>query len=69
MSSYYLDVLISCFSFSDPIIQFLLSTVQDPKLSSVSASAIESLCMACFSQMAKYFDVLAQVTKLIMRLI
>ena len=50
------------FSCQDPILQFLLSTVQDPKLSSVSALAIESLCMACHSQMTKYFDVLAQVT-------
>lgn len=47
--------------YLDPILQFLLSTVQDPKLSSVSALAIESLCMACHSQMTKYFDVLAQV--------
>ncbi|XP_022802202.1 transportin-3-like [Stylophora pistillata] len=47
--------------YLDPILQFLLSTVQDPKLSSVSASAIESLCIACHSQMTKYFDVLAQV--------
>ena len=56
---YYKFSFLSC---PDPILQFLLSTVQDPKLSSVSALAIESLCMACHSQMTKYFDVLAQVT-------
>lgn len=49
------------FSFTDPVLQYLLSNIQDPKLSSVSASAIESLCMSCFTQMTKYFDVLAQV--------
>ena len=47
--------------FSDPVLRSLLSHIQDPKLSSVSASAIESLCMSCHSHMTKYFDVLAQV--------
>lgn len=47
--------------YLDPVLQYLLSSIQDPKLSSVSASAIESLCMSCFTQMTKYFDVLAQV--------
>lgn len=58
-----LDILIYIVSvsFPDPVLQYLLSNIQDPKLSSVSASAIESLCMSCFTQMAKYFDVLAQV--------
>ena len=67
--TFYNDIVFSLlnyklyfFSCQDPILQFLLSTVQDPKLSSVSALAIESLCMACHSQMTKYFDVLAQVT-------
>ena len=45
----------------DPVLQFLLTNIQDSKLSSVSASAIESLCMSCYPQMTKYFDVLAQV--------
>lgn len=57
------------FPFTDPVLQYLLSNVQDPKLSSVSASAIESLCMACFTQMTKYFDVLAQVKKNCLELI
>lgn len=49
------------FFLLDPVLQFLLSNIQDSKLSSVSASAIESLCMSCYLQMTKYFDVLAQV--------
>lgn len=47
--------------YLDPVLQFLLSNIQDAKLSSVSASAIESLCISCYSHMTKYFDVLAQV--------
>ena len=49
------------FFLLDPVLQFLLANIQDSKLSSVSASAIESLCMSCYQQMTKYFDVLAQV--------
>ena len=49
------------FVLLDPVLQFLLANIQDSKLSSVSASAIESLCMSCYLQMTKYFDVLAQV--------
>lgn len=47
--------------YLDPVLQFLLANIQDSKLSSVSASAIESLCMSCYLQMTKYFDVLAQI--------
>lgn len=55
-------LLLFCFFFLlDPVLQFLLANIQDSKLSSVSASAIESLCMSCYLQMTKYFDVLAQV--------
>ena len=54
-------LLLFCFFLLDPVLQFLLSNIQDSKLSSVSASAIESLCMSCYLQMTKYFDVLAQV--------
>lgn len=54
-------LLLFCFFLLDPVLQFLLSNIQDSKLSSVSASAIESLCMSCYQQMTKYFDVLAQV--------
>lgn len=47
--------------YLNPVLQFLLSNIQDSKLSSISATAIESICVSCYSQMAKYFDMLAQV--------
>ncbi|EDO32037.1 predicted protein [Nematostella vectensis] len=47
--------------FLDPIMQFLLSTVQVQSLSSVSAVAVEQICVACHKQMGRHFDVLAQV--------
>lgn len=49
------------FYFADPVLRFLLSSIQDPKISSITALAISSICMSCYSQMTKYFDVLAQV--------
>lgn len=47
--------------YLDPVLRFLLSNIQDPKISSITALAISSICMSCYSQMTKYFDVLAQV--------
>ena len=47
--------------FSDAVLQFFLSCIQKPHLASVSALSIESLCLACHSQMNRHFDVLAQV--------
>lgn len=51
----------SVFYFADPALSFLLSNIQDPKISSITALAISSICMSCYSQMTEYFDVLAQV--------
>lgn len=51
--------------FADPVLRFLLSNIQDPKISSITALAISSICMSCYSQMTKYFDVLAQVKNIL----
>ncbi|KAK3701544.1 hypothetical protein QZH41_020530, partial [Actinostola sp. cb2023] len=45
----------------DPLLQYLLTSVQTPGLSSISASAIESICLSCYIEMSRHFDVLAQV--------
>ena len=51
------------FTIADTAIQFLLLNIRVPKLSSVSAVALETLCLTCYKQMARHFDVLAQVVK------
>ncbi|XP_020909780.1 transportin-3 [Exaiptasia diaphana] len=47
--------------FIDPLMQFLLTSVQTHGLSSICASAIESICLSCHKEMGRHFDVLAQV--------
>ncbi|RUS92156.1 hypothetical protein EGW08_000009 [Elysia chlorotica] len=47
----------------DPILQCLLSGLQQPTLASVSANALQNLCTQCRGQMINHFDGLMQIVK------
>lgn len=48
---------------SDPVLQFLLAGLQQPALASVSATALQSICTSCRSQMKEHFDGLLQIAQ------
>ena len=41
--------------FSDPVLQFLLAGLQEPRLSSVSAQALQSIASMCRDHMKSHF--------------
>ncbi|XP_029646320.1 transportin-3 [Octopus sinensis] len=47
----------------DPVLQFLLAGLQQSLLASVSATALQSICTACRSQMREHFDGLLQIAQ------
>lgn len=47
----------------DPVLQFLLAGLQQPALASASATALQSICTSCRSQMKEHFDGLLQIAQ------
>ena len=56
----YLD---SLFHISDPVLQFLLAGLQEPRLSSVSAQALQSIASTCRDHMKSHFHGLIQIAE------
>ena len=48
---------------SDPVLQFLLAGLQEPRLSSVSAQALQSIASTCRDHMKSHFHGLIQIAE------
>ena len=48
---------------SDPVLQFLLAGLQEPRLSSVSAQALQSIASMCRDHMKSHFHGLIQIAE------
>jgi len=48
---------------TDPVLQFLLHGLQDPKLSTVAATALQSISTTCRDKMTEHFQGLLQIVQ------
>ena len=46
---------------TDPVLQFLLASLQQPELSTVAANALKKICEQCSAQMTEHFAGLLQI--------
>ena len=51
--------------FSDPILQFLLAGLQEPKLASVAATSVQSVSTTCKGKMKNHFQGLINIAQAI----